>query len=156
VSVAPQGHCVVVVSEGAGEELLGTHQKKLDQAAQAAGAHAALPAIGEYLKKQVTTHFKAQGKPINIKYIDPSYMIRSVPANGADSLYCMLLGQNAVHAAMAGFTGVSVGLCNNRVVLLPIELLGEHSPRNMSPYGRTWERVLSVCARRFHLGCGPF
>jgi 6-phosphofructokinase 1 len=56
----------------------------------------------------------------NVKYIDPSYMIRSVPANAADSMFCLILAQNAVHGAMAGFTAFSVGLVNNRVVYIPI------------------------------------
>lgn len=97
-------------------------------------------------------------------------MIRSIPANAADSLYCMQLAQNAVHGAMAGLTGFSVGLCNNRmgkslisrcftwscvlifhksshslfIVFLPIPELVATSPRNMNPRGRTWERVLAV------------
>ena len=69
---------------------------------------------------------------------------RSCPANAADSLYCMQLAQNAVHGLMAGYTGFSVGLCNNRMVLLPIPELCETSPRTMDPHGRTWERVLSM------------
>ncbi len=71
-------------------------------------------------------------------------MVRSVPANAADSIYCSLLAQNAVHGAMAGFTQFTVGLCNNRLVYLPIPLVVATSPRVMDPVGRTWERVLSV------------
>jgi 6-phosphofructokinase len=72
------------------------------------------------------------------RYIDPSYMIRSVPANATDTLYCMQLGQNAVHGTMAGYTGFSVGLCNNKMCLLPIPELVATSPRQMNPKGRTW------------------
>lgn len=86
-------------------------------------------------------------------------MIRSVPANASDALYCMLLAQNAVHGAMAGelftwaafvdlnllgYTAFSVGLVNNRVVYIPIPRLVATSPRVMDPYGRTWERVLAM------------
>ena len=78
------------------------------------------------------------------RYIDPSYMIRSVPANANDTLYCMQLGQNAVHGTMAGYTGFSVGLCNNKMCLLPIPELVATSPRQMDPKGRTWERILAV------------
>ena len=78
------------------------------------------------------------------RYIDPSYMIRSVPANATDTLYCMQLGQNAVHGCMAGYTGFSVGLCNNKVCFLPIPELVATSPRQMNPRGRTWERILAV------------
>lgn len=69
---------------------------------------------------------------------------RSVPANSSDSVYCMVLAQNAVHGAMAGYTSFSVGLVNNRVVLIPITRLVATSPRVMNPTGRTWERVLSI------------
>lgn len=78
-----------------------------------------------------------------VKYIDPSYMIRSVPANASDSLYCMLLAHNAVHGAMAGYTAFSTGLVNNRVVYIPIPRLVATSPRVMDPMGRTWERILA-------------
>merc|ERR1711966_16746 len=81
---------------------------------------------------------------MGVKYIDPSYMIRSVPANATDTLYCMQLGQNAVHACMAGLTGFSVGLCNNKLCYLPIPELVATSPRQMNPQGRTWERILAV------------
>ena len=73
-----------------------------------------------------------------------SYTVRSVPANGADSLYCMQLSQNAVHGAMAGMTGFSVGLVNNAIVYLPIPQLVATSPRSMSPFGTTWERILAM------------
>jgi len=96
------------------------------------------------MKKEIEAYFKKQGDEATVKYIDPSYMIRSIPANAADSLYCMQLGQNAVHGAMAGFTGFSVGLCNNKMVFLPIPELVSTSPRMMSPRGRTWERILAV------------
>lgn len=73
-----------------------------------------------------------------------------MPANAADSVYCMLLGQNAVHGAMAGFTGFTVGLLNNRVVLMPIARVVATSPRTMDPTGRTWERVLAVTRQPKH------
>mmetsp|Transcript_22301 Transcript_22301/g.32916 ORF Transcript_22301/g.32916 Transcript_22301/m.32916 type:complete len:551 (+) Transcript_22301:30-1682(+) len=136
--VKQQGYAVVVVAEGAGEEVVGTSTEK------DASGNKKLPAIGEFLKEKVTEYFDSKGDVATVKYIDPSYMIRSVPANASDSMYCMQLGQNAVHGAMAGFTGFSVGLCNNRMVLLPIPDLVATSPRSMDPRGRTWERVLAV------------
>ena len=135
--VKNQGYAVVVVAEGAGEELMGT-SAEVD-----ASGNKKLPKIGEFMKDQIEKHFKEQGEVATVKYIDPSYMIRSVPANASDSLYCMQLAQNAVHGAMAGFTGFSVGLCNNKMVFLPIPELVETSPRSMNPRGRTWERVLA-------------
>jgi 6-phosphofructokinase 1 len=77
------------------------------------------------------------GETATVKYIDLSYTVRSVPANAADSLYCMQLAQNAVHGAMAGYTGFSVGLCNNRMVFLPIPELVATSPGSMDPRGQT-------------------
>jgi 6-phosphofructokinase 1 len=136
--VQEQGYAVVVVAEGAGEEVLGV------SAETDASGNKKLPAIGEFMKKSVEDYFKKHGETATVKYIDPSYTVRSVPANAADSLYCMQLAQNAVHGAMAGFTGFSIGLCNNRMVFLPIPELVATSPRCMNPRGRTWERVLSL------------
>jgi len=136
--VKDQGHAVVVVAEGAGEELLG-QSVETD-----ASGNKKLPKIGDFFKEEVEKYFKIKGEEATVKYIDPSYMIRSVPANASDGLYCMQLAQNAVHGAMAGFTGFSVGLCNNKMVFIPIPELVATSPRTMGPRGRTWERVLAV------------
>lgn len=136
--VEEQGHGVVVVAEGAGEELLG------ESVEADAGGNKKLPPIGAFMKDRIQEHFAKKGKDCTVKYIDPSYMIRSVPANAADSMYCMLLGQNAVHGAMAGYTGFTVGLSANRVVYFPIEAITRNSPRCMDPFGRTWERVLCL------------
>ena len=133
--VAEQGHAVVVVAEGAGEDILG------ESAETDASGNKKLPAIGEFMKTKIVEYFKKHSLEATVKYIDPSYMIRSVPANSSDALYCMLLAQNAVHGAMAGYTGFSVGLVNNRVVYIPIPRLVATSPRIMDPSGRTWERV---------------
>ncbi len=136
--VKQNGHAVVVVAEGAGEELLGK------SAQTDASGNKVLPAIGEFLKKEIVRYFKEHEMEATVKYIDPSYMIRSIPANASDSLYCMLLASNAVHGCMAGYTAFSVGLVNNRVVYIPISKLVATSPRVMDPVGRTWERVLSA------------
>jgi len=133
-----QGYAVIVVAEGAGEDILGV------SAETDASGNTKLPPIGTFMKSQVESFFKENGKEATVKYIDPSYTVRSVPANASDSLYCMQLGQNAVHGAMAGFTGFSVGLCNNRMVFIPIPELVATSPRSMNPHGRTWERILAL------------
>lgn len=129
---------VVVVAEGAGEEILGVSEE-VD-----AGGNRARPKIGQFLRGEIEGYFRSHGETATIKYIDPSYTVRSVPANGADSLYCMQLAQNAVHGAMAGLTGFSVGLVNNRIVYLPIPQLVATSPRTMSPHGTTWERIVAM------------
>ena len=137
--VQEQGYAVVVVAEGAGEEVLGT------SAETDASGNKILPKIGEFMKDAITKYFEQQtGEPATVKYIDPSYTVRSVAANASDSLYCMQLAQNAVHGAMSGITGFTVGLCNNRMVWLPIPEVVATSPRSMNPNGRTWERVLAL------------
>jgi 6-phosphofructokinase 1 len=163
-TVKRKGYAVMVVAEGAGQAICATDPKAetlaaekspgelLDTTGAAAptdsrevdkGGHKELLPIGKWLKTAVQSHFDRQRMEVNIKYIDPSYLIRSVPANANDALYCLLLGQNAAHAAMAGFSDVSVGLCNNRMVLLPVSAIVANSPRVMDPLGRTWERVVS-------------
>ena len=109
-----------------------------------AGGNKKLPEFGPFFKDTLNSHFKGKGIEVNVKYIDPSYMVRSVPANASDSLFCMLLAQNAVHGAMAGYTCFTTGLCCNRTVYLPIPALVENSPRKMDKAGRTWERIISV------------
>lgn len=136
--VKQKGYAVVVVAEGAGEELLG------ESTETDASGNKKLPMIGEFLKSEIGKYFKGRGEEATVKYIDPSYMIRSVPANATDSLYCMQLGQNAVHGTMAGYTGFSVGLLNNKMCLLPIPELVATSPRQMDARGRTWERILGI------------
>lgn len=136
--VKNKGYAVVVVAEGAGEEILG------ESTETDASGNKKLPQIGEFMKDEISAFFKSKGEVATVKYIDPSYMIRSVPANATDSLYCMQLGQNAVHGTMAGYTGFSVGLCNNKMCFLPIPELVATSPRQMNPRGRTWERILAL------------
>jgi len=87
-------YVVVVLAEGAGEEILGKSEKVRD-----AGGNRELPEIGPFLVDAIKTYFREHGEEASMKYIDPSYTVRSVPANGADSLYCMQLAQNAVHGA---------------------------------------------------------
>jgi len=132
-----KGHAVVVVSEGSLGEMVEGEEGEVDQS-----GNKVLPPVGVWLQKKMKSYFEEQSLPTTIKYIDPSYIIRSCPANSADSMYCAMLGQNAVHGALAGFSAVSVGLVNNRMVFIPMALIDQHSPRHMNPNGRTWERVL--------------
>ncbi len=134
-----KGHAVIVVAEGAGEELLGEESTATD-----AGGNRKLPEIGPFFKTKVGAYFAAKRKEVTIKYIDPSYMIRAVPADSSDSIFCMLLSQNAVHGAMAGYTCFTTGLVCNRTVYIPIPAITENSPRMMDRCGRTWERIISV------------
>ena len=133
-----QGYGVIVVAEGAGSDLF-KESGETDES-----GNAKLPEIGKYLQQHIQQHFKSLKKDVSIKYHDPSYMIRSVPADAGDSVYCMTLAQNAVHGCMAGYTGFTSGLVNNRTVMLPIPAITVTSPSYLNPDGRTWERVVSL------------
>jgi 6-phosphofructokinase 1 len=133
-----RGHAVVVVAEGAGQHLMNP-----DPAQKDASGNARFGDIGPFLKKAIETHFKAIEKEINIKYIDPSYVIRSVPASPQDAIYCLRLAQNAVHAAMAGKTCMVVGRWHGHYVNLPIKVVTVRR-RKVNPQGDLWLSVLEA------------
>ncbi|EFJ49706.1 phosphofructokinase family protein [Volvox carteri f. nagariensis] len=127
-----KGHCVVCVAEGAGQDLL----EDGGQLGTDASGNPILKDIGAFLKEK----FKAYFKDADIKYIDPSYMIRSVSTTTNDRIYCKILAHNAVHAAFAGFTGITVGLVNTHYVYLPIPVIIQ-APRKVDPRGKAWNRL---------------
>ena len=130
-------HCVILVAEGAAQE----HIRKADDPLETdPSGNLKLLDVGHFLKSVIETHFKKAGIEINLKYIDPSYMIRSVPANAGDSIYCGALGQYAVHAGMAGKTGMLVGLLKDEYVHLPLKAVT--SGKRVDPMGNLWLRVL--------------
>ena len=111
-----RSHAVVVVAEGAGQKFFEDQPKERDPS-----GNIKLGDIGKFLKDKFLEYFSSKGKEVFIRYIDPSYIIRSVPANVDDSLYCGNLGQNAVHAAMSGKTDMMVSLWNDRYVHIPLD-----------------------------------
>lgn len=127
-------HAVVVVAEGAGQHLLSNGDGKDKSGNKVLGD------IGTFLRDDLKRWFTEQGEEINIKYFDPSYSIRSTPANANDSEYCLLLGNNALHAGMAGKTNMIVGLHNHRLVHLPIPMIGER--KLVNPDRWVWQTVL--------------
>jgi 6-phosphofructokinase 1 len=130
-------HAVVLVAEGAGQNLLE------DLKATDASGNKKLADIGVFLKEQIVNHFKQRGREVNLKYIDPSYLIRGAPANASDSIYCARLGADAVHAAMSGRTECLVGLVNNRYVHVPMELaVGKRNA--VDPEGPLWRDVVEA------------
>src|SRR4051812_19424589 len=131
-----RGHAVVVVAEGAGQDLMGQVSGATD-----ASGNARLGDIGQFLKQQITDHFARIGVELNLKYIDPSYAIRSVPANPFDSVYCIRLAHNAVHAAMSGRTEMVVGRWNARFVHVPMAMAIRES-NQVDPNGDLWMAVL--------------
>ncbi|MCE0484531.1 MAG: ATP-dependent 6-phosphofructokinase [Methylacidiphilales bacterium] len=136
--LAGRGHAVVVVAEGAGQHLV-----NCDPSLKDASGNVRYGDIGPFLKKEIETHFKSINKEINIKYIDPSYVIRSVPAVPQDAIYCLRLAQNAVHAAMAGKTNMVVGRWHGHYVNLPIKVVTVRR-RKVNPQGDLWLTVLEA------------
>jgi len=129
-------HAVIVVAEGAGQELLNTGKGNQD-----ASGNKSYGDIGLYLKESITTYLKSRGREANIKYIDPSYIIRASKADPVDSHYCARLGANAVHAAMTGRTGCIIGQWNNSLVHVPIEM-ATYKRKVMDNEGPLWRDVL--------------
>ncbi|KAJ4837499.1 ATP-dependent 6-phosphofructokinase 4, chloroplastic [Turnera subulata] len=102
------GHTVLVIAEGAGQEYVA--QKTPTSAERDASGNKLLLDVGLWLSNKIKDHFtKVRKLEINMKYIDPTYMIRAIPSNASDNIYCTLLAQSAVHGAMAGYTGFTVG-----------------------------------------------
>ncbi|MBR5669061.1 MAG: ATP-dependent 6-phosphofructokinase [Spirochaetales bacterium] len=130
-----RGHAVILVAEGAGQELL----PKTGQTD--ASGNVRYNDIGLFLKAEIEKYFKEQNTVVNVKYIDPSYIIRSAPADSFDSIYCARLGANAVHAAMAGKTGVLTSMLNDRFINLPIRL-AVSSRSKVNPESALWRDVL--------------
>ncbi|MFO7568179.1 MAG: ATP-dependent 6-phosphofructokinase [Smithellaceae bacterium] len=137
--IKARGHAVILAAEGAGQDLL--NQSNEDQKTDASG-NIRLHDIGYFLKKDIEDHFGMLNMEINLKYIEPSYLIRSIPANASDSIYCSSLGQYSVHAAMAGKTGLLVALRKNDYVHLPLS--AAVSGRQVDPKGNVWLRVLET------------
>ena len=128
-------HAVMVVAEGAGQDLF-----KLAATKDASG-NVLKHDIGHFLVEKISEYFKKMGKDINIKYMDPSYIIRSIPANSSDAIFCFQLAENAVHAAMAGKTDLVVGSFKGTFVLVPtIYVVSER--KKIDTESALWHAVL--------------
>ncbi|MDD3312248.1 ATP-dependent 6-phosphofructokinase [Pseudodesulfovibrio sp.] len=130
-----RGNAVIVVAEGAGQSLLEATGNK------DASGNTRLSDIAALLKQEILAHYRAQGVDPALKYIDPSYIIRSVPANANDRIYCSFLGINAVHAGMSGRTGMVISRWNGRYVHIPMELVTRGKKR-IDPSSNYWRAVL--------------
>jgi len=131
-----RGHAVIVVGEGAGQNLMpGSGERD-------ASGNIRFGDIGFFLKESINGYFKKEGIEVNLKYIDPSYTIRSLPANPRDSAFCLLLGHNAVHAGMTGRTNMIVGNWKGEFTHVPIRM-AVSSKKKIDPNGRFWRTVLS-------------
>lgn len=134
-------HAVVVVAEGAGQDLVNSETAEPKE--RDPSGNVRLHDIGRFMKDRLTRHFNSIEMPVTIKYIDPSYMVRSLAANSFDSEYCLTLAQNAVHAAMAGRTNVVVAYWNQHFTHVPIKL-AVSGRRQVDPRGDVWQAVLGA------------
>ena len=140
-------YAVVVVAEGAGQEIM---EKEKAAATYDASGNIRLGDVGFFLKNTIIEHFKERGLPIDLKYIDPSYTIRSVPANAEDSMYAAALGRRAVDAAMAGKTDLLIGYWHNYFTHVPLEL-AVSKRKQVDPEGELWREVLSTTGQPVNL-----
>ncbi len=134
-------HAVILCAEGAGQHLLQISGEK------DASGNPVLGDICQLLIREVKTYFKQQDMDITLKFIDPSYIIRSVPANANDRVYCGFLGQHALHAAMAGKTGMVVSKLQDRFVHLPLKLVTRER-RKLNIQSDYWRSVLESTGQR--------
>lgn len=123
-----RGHAVILVAEGAGQNLLNSKEKTYGK-------------IGPFLQKVIKEYLLGRNREANIKYIDPSYIIRATPAGPADSHYCARLGANAVHAAMTGRTACIIGQWSNFLVHVPIRM-ATYQRKQVNSSGSLWRDVL--------------
>lgn len=136
--LAARHHAVIVIAEGAGQNLLPAAAATYD-----ASGNRQFGDIGRYLRQRIVEHFTDRKIPVDVKYFDPSYYIRSCPANTTDCLLCELLSRHAVHAAMAGKTDMLVGLWHNQFIHVPLALsIGQK--KSLSPEDEFWSTVLSI------------
>ena len=131
-----RGHAAIVVAEGAGQELLPRREER------DASGNIKHGDIGLFLRDAIARHFKESGTPISLKYIDPSYAIRSAPSTAHDSAFCLLLGHNAVHAGMTGRTDMVVSFWNHQFTHVPIPL-AVSARKRIDPEGTLWSSVLA-------------
>jgi len=131
-------HAVIIVAEGAGQNLFKDQEKKFDPS-----GNIILQDIGLFLKDKIKQWFKEKNIIISIKYIDPSYIIRSLPANANDSVFCGFLGREAVHAGMAGKTKLLISYWNKQYVHIPMDA-SAGKRKKLDPMGRLWQSVLET------------
>ena len=145
---AGKTHAVVVVAEGAGQDLILGEPERRD-----ASGNILKKDIGEFLKRKIAEHFKALGIASSVKYFDPSYTIRSVPARGTDAIRCYMLARNAVHAAMAGRTNCVIGNLGESYALAPIRL-ATIERQKIRPEHEMWRSVMDATGQEFYFAGG--
>jgi 6-phosphofructokinase 1 len=138
-------HCVIVVAEGAGVDLLKAQSSaKVDKSGNVSYGD-----IGIFLKDQITAHFKTRKMPVTLKYIDPSYIIRSVVPTAADAAFCEELGNKALDSAFCGKTGCIVGYWNEQFTLVPFKLI-KRGRKKVDLTGNMWNTVKQMTSSLGH------
>jgi len=140
-----KNHLVIAAAEGAGQHLIPYNKQQRD-----ASGNIKFADIGIFLKQKIGEHLENKGIEHAVKYFDPSYSIRSIPARGTDAIFALQLASNAVHAAMAGKTNMVVGLWQGQFVHIPIPLAVQER-RQVNPKGQLWESVLEVTQQRRYM-----
>jgi len=133
-----RGHAVIVVAEGAGQKFF----EGMDQERDESG-NIRLKDVGLFLKDKIMNYFSSRKMEISLKYIDPSYLIRSLPANANDHVFCSFLGRDAVHAGMSGKTKALIGRWNNQFVHLPMNV-SAGKRKQVDPSRKLWLSVLEA------------
>ncbi|MGA2178667.1 MAG: ATP-dependent 6-phosphofructokinase [Verrucomicrobiota bacterium] len=133
-----RAHAVIVVAEGTGQDLLEHKGEECD-----ASGNVKLRDIGLFLREKIESYFRAEKIPMVMRYLEPSYIIRSVPADAEDAILCDQYARHAVHAAMAGKTGLVIGLLHDHFIHVPIEMLAKREKR-VDPNGSIWHAVLAT------------
>lgn len=131
-------HAVIVVAEGAGQEIFAAESGQKD-----ASGNARYQDIGLYLKQQIPEYFKKKNIAVSLKYIDPSYTIRSCPANASDSALCLLFGHNAVHAGLSGKTNMFIGYWNHHFIHVPFNM-AVGKKKKVAPDGELWQTLQTI------------
>ncbi len=130
-------HALIAVAEGAGQDLMTDAARGTD-----ASGNQRYGDIGLFLSERINSHFDDIGKPVEVKYINPSYIVRGIPANSEDGILCDQLARDAVHAAMAGKTSCMVSFLNNRMVYVPLQLAVGRK-KHVDLAGPLWQSVLA-------------
>ena len=141
--VVNRGHAVILVAEGAGQHLMGAGEKQYD-----ASGNLKSKDIGVFLRDRIDAYLKEEDVPNTLRYIDPSYLVRSVPAGAEDAILCDFFARNAVHAAMAGKTGLVIGLQHDIYTHVPIELLVSRK-KQLDINSPAWQGVLAATGQEF-------
>jgi len=144
--ILKRAHAVIVVAEGVGQDWLDNTGAERD-----ASGNVKLGDIGTFLRGQVEAYFKAEKIPIVMRYFDPSYHLRSGPANSEDSILCDLFARNAVHAAMAGKTGLMIGFLHDEFIHVPIALLAGRK-KSIDPADPVWSGALAATGQPERFG----